>query len=60
MNMWRRNEPAEEDVSVPPGMDLQNNAADRVDALGVTALLTNPFRNLEDVRSYRACPRRKR
>jgi hypothetical protein len=58
MNMWRRNEPAEEDVSVPPGMDLQNKRRrSRRRAWRDSLANQTVVRNLEDVRSYRAFER---
>src|SRR5262245_9779581 len=58
MNMWRPNEPAEEDVSAPPGMDLQNKRRrSRRRAWHEGVANQTVVNNLEDVRSYRAFER---
>src|SRR5262245_62426308 len=58
MTMWRPNEPVEEDVLDPPGIDLQNKRRrSRRRAWRDGLADQTVVRNLEDVRSYRAFER---
>jgi hypothetical protein len=55
MNMWRPNEPVEEDVSAPPGQNKRRRSRRRAwrDGLADQTVVND----LEDIRSYRAFER---